>query len=134
GLRGAADQNLDGQVTLAEVYTYLYSRTVAASLGGQQGPQHPTQAGWYLGQGEWTLTRTRRDAAALRLGDARLGQDFVLDPAETSVIAELRPSDPAPVQLAPERYRIKCFSGDAAFAASVELRPGTTHGESLAFS
>lgn len=134
GLRGAADQNLDGQVTLAEVYTYLYSRTVAASLGGQQGPQHPTQAGWYLGQGEWTLTRTRRDAAALRLGDARLGQCFVLDPAETSVIAELRPSDPAPVQLAPERYRIKCFSGDAAFAASVELRPGTTHVESLAFS
>lgn len=134
GLRGAADQNRDDEVTLAEVYAFLYSRTVAASLGGRQGPQHPAQAGWYLGQGEWTLSRSRAGTARLRLGDKNLGQCFVLDRAETSVIAELRASDPAPVQLAPERYRIKCISGNGAFAASVELGPGTTKVESLAFS
>ncbi len=134
GLRGAADQNLDGAVTLGEVYSYLYARTVAASLSGQQGPQHPTQAGWYLGQGEWTLTRTGRGTAALKLRDARLGQCFVLDTAETSVIAELRASDPAPVQLAPKRYLVKCFTGKEAFAATVDLNPGATNVESLAFS
>lgn len=134
GLRGAADQNRDDQVTLAEVYAFLYARTVAASLGGRQGPQHPAQAGWYQGQGEWTLSRSRPGAAKLRLGDKHLGQCFVLDRAETTVLAELRASDPAPVQLAPQRYHIKCISGSEAFAASVDLAPGTTNVESLAFS
>lgn len=134
GLRGAADQNRDDLVTLAEVYAYLYARTVAASLGGRQGPQHPAQAGWYLGQGEWTLSRSRAGAAKLKLGDKSLGQCFVLDRAETTVLAELRATDPAPVQLAPQRYRIKCLSGSGAFAASVDLGPGMTAVESLAFS
>jgi hypothetical protein len=134
GLRGAADENRDGVVTLAELYTYLYARTVAASLGGQEGPQHPTQAGWYQGQGEWKLTQLRRSAAALRLGDERLGQCFVLDPAETAVVAEVRASDPGPVQVAVGRYRIKCISGDEAFVASADLHAGTTAVESLAFA
>jgi hypothetical protein len=134
GLRGAADQDRDGQVTLAEVYTYLYARTVAASLGGRQGPQHPAQAGWYQGQGEWILSRSRPGAAALRLRDQAFGQCFVLDEAETRVIAELRPGDPAPVQLPPQRYRVKCLSENEAFAATVDLPPGTTNVESLAFS
>jgi hypothetical protein len=134
GLRGAADQNRDGDVTLAEVYTYLYARTVAASLDGREGPQHPTQAGWYLGQGEWTLTRTRAGKAALKLSDSSLGQCFVLDETETSVIAELRSSDPASVQLDPGRYRIKCVSESGAFAASADLGPGTTEVEALAFA
>ena len=46
GLRGAADLDRDGRVTLAEAYAFLYSRTVAASLGGSSGPQHPEQAGF----------------------------------------------------------------------------------------
>lgn len=134
GLRGAADQNRDDQVTLAEVYAFLYARTVAASLGGKQGPQHPAQAGWYQGQGEWTLSRSRAGVARLRVRDKAFGQCFVLDRAETSVLAELRASDPAPVQLAPERYRIKCIAESDVFAASVDLGPGTTNVESLAFS
>lgn len=134
GLRGAADQDRDGQVTLAEVYTYLYARTVAASLGGRHGPQHPAQAGWYQGQGEWILTRSRPGAASLRLQDEGLGQCFVLDESETKVLAELRPNDPAPVQLARGRYRVKCLTSREAFAATVDLQAGTTNVESLAFS
>lgn len=134
GLRGAADENQDGAVTLAEVYTYLYARTVAASLSGRQGPQHPTQAGWYHGQGEWTLSRRSTNAATLRLGDEGLGQCFVLDHAETAVIAELRAGDPAPVQVPVGRYRVKCISGAGAFVASADLHAGTTAIESLAFA
>jgi len=134
GLRGAADENRNGEVTLAELYTYLYARTVAASLGGQQGPQHPTRANWYSGQGEWTLTRTLGNTAALRLRDQRLGQCFVLDRSGAAVLAELRASDPAPVQLLPGHYDVTCISGSEAFAASVDLRPGETAVESLAFS
>jgi hypothetical protein len=63
-----------------------------------------------------------------------LGQCFVLDQTETTVLAELQASDPAPVQLTPGRYRVKCISGGEAFAASADLAPGTTRVEALAFS
>ena len=135
GLRGAADQDRDGQVTLSEVYTYLYARTVAASLGGRQGPQHPAQAGWFQGQGEWVLSRAHLGGGALRLRDERFGQCFVLDREETRVIAEVGPLDPAPVQLAPGRYRIKCLKGVEAYGATVELTGGSsTDVESLGFT
>ncbi len=67
----AADQDRDGQVTLAEVYTYLYARTVAASLGGSQGPQHPAQAGVVpgpRGMDPFTLASRCRGSAPARPG------------------------------------------------------------------
>src|SRR5690606_35262158 len=66
--------------------------------------------------------------------DEGLGQCFVLDESETKVLAELRPNDPAPVQLARGRYRVKCLTSREAFAATVDLQAGTTNVESLAFS
>jgi hypothetical protein len=133
GLRGPADLDRDGRITIAEVYGYVYSRTVAASLGGGAGPQHPQQAARFQGEGEWVLAERRLNAGELRQSDAGLGTCYVLDATESAVLAELRASDAAPVALPPRRYRVKCLNNAGAAAATVELTAGLTSVESLIF-
>jgi Caspase domain len=64
GLRGAADGNGDGRITLSELYAFLYGHTLAATLASPTGPQHPAHISELHGAGEVTL--------ATRSGQARL--------------------------------------------------------------
>lgn len=132
GLRGAADTG-DGKVTLSELYAYLYSRTIAASLGGASGPQHPEQGGWVRGAGEWWLTRKPGGSGDVLLRDATLGHCYVLDQKETRVLAEVSASDPGAVSLPVGAYRVKCLNHDGVIAASLSLGTGRTHVEELDF-
>ena len=132
-LRGAADGNGDGRVTLIEVYQHLYSRTVAASLTGAAGPQHPAQAGWYRGTGEWVLSTQHSGQGGLRLGDSRLGTCYVLDPGQTTVLAESRALDAGPVHLPPGTYPVRCVGPEGTQQASVTLGASTVALESLRY-
>jgi hypothetical protein len=132
GLRGSADDG-DGKISLAELYAYLYSRTVAASLGGSSGPQHPEHGGWFRGAGEWWLTQKIRGTGDLLLRDERLGRCWVLDERERRVLAELRASDPGAVALPPATYRIKCKNSHHVVATTLTLAAGRTYVESLPF-
>ena len=64
-LRGAADADGDGRVTLSEAFRYTSARTSAGTSATQAGPQHPTYAFKMAGRGDVVL-------ADLRRGDARL--------------------------------------------------------------
>lgn len=132
GLRGAADTG-DGKVTLSELYAYLYSRTIAASLGGAAGPQHPEHGGWVRGAGEWWLTRRAFGSGGVLLRDANLGHCYVLDDKETRVLAEVSALDPGAVSLPVGAYRVKCLSRDGVVAAPLSLGSGRTHVEELDF-
>jgi hypothetical protein len=60
GLRGAADQNKDGFVTLEESYTYAYNQTLRSS-GRTLALQHPTFEYDMVGQGDLVLTQVGKD-------------------------------------------------------------------------
>jgi hypothetical protein len=120
GLRGGADADGDGRITLAELYGYVYGRTVAATLGAPTGPQHPTQLTELRGTGEVVLV-SRLGPARVRRGSARLGTCYFLDRAETRVLAELPAQAGAAVALPPGRYLVKCLDGAALRAATVAL-------------
>jgi hypothetical protein len=60
GLRGAADQNADGRVTLEEAYSYAYHQTLRSS-GRTLAVQHPTFEYDMVGQGDLVLTRIGED-------------------------------------------------------------------------
>ena len=60
GLRGAADRNGDGLVTLDEVYSYTYHQTLRSS-GQTTQLQHPTYQYKLKGKGELVLTRLSHD-------------------------------------------------------------------------
>ncbi|MCA9559896.1 MAG: caspase family protein, partial [Myxococcales bacterium] len=108
GLRGAADRDADGTVTLAEAYAYAYDGTIRSS-GQTMTLQHPTYAWDMKGRGGLVMTRvvsaTARsgrlvlDTTALHLVTAAPGGQ---------VVAEVQPLRPrTTLSLAPGRYRVQ---------------------------
>jgi len=65
GLRGAADTNNDGRVTLAETYAYAYTQTVGLTSGTRGGTQHPTFYFDLKGRGQLMLTRPQKSSACI---------------------------------------------------------------------
>ncbi|MCP4500500.1 MAG: caspase family protein [Deltaproteobacteria bacterium] len=57
GMRGDADENKNGKVTLDEAYRYAYRRTVAATSNTRSGAQHPTYDYHIKGAGDVVLTQ-----------------------------------------------------------------------------
>jgi Caspase domain len=55
-LRGAADRNRDGRVTIAEAFAYAADRTLAATVLTFTGPQHPTYRLDLAGRDDLSLT------------------------------------------------------------------------------
>jgi hypothetical protein len=65
GLRGAADADGDGQVTLAEAFRYTAGATVSATTPTQTGAQHPTYDFKMSGRGDVVLADLRRAEAKI---------------------------------------------------------------------
>ena len=126
GLRGAADADDDGAVSLGEAYAYVYARTVESTRATAAGPQHPTFRYDLRGRGDTVLTWLSPDGirtAALELeGDADY---LVVDAAAGRVVAEVltRPAGQTLV-LRPGRYRLARRTRDALWEGTVDLRPG----------
>jgi len=100
GLRGAADADRDGRVTLHEAYRYAYHRTLASTAVTAVGKQHVTLEDELKGKGELVLTFPERSQASLAL-DAELEAELLLErlPAG-SVVAELHKARGEPLRLA----------------------------------
>jgi hypothetical protein len=95
GLRGAADTNRDGVVSVEEGYGYAYSHTLNASSQSLEGVQHPTFRFDVKGRGAVALTfvsaqDSRR--AELKFPPGRSYMVFV-DEAGGSVVGEVGEQD-----------------------------------------
>lgn len=127
GLRGAADENGDDAITLAEAYAYAYDGTLRSS-GQTLALQHPTYAWSVKGRGDVVLTRTA-DARA-RSGRLKLRDPVVYlvsDAVGGQVVAEVRPTRPgALLSLPPRRYRIQERQARTYRDYEVELGAGDT--------
>jgi hypothetical protein len=122
-LRGAADADDDGQVTLAEAFRYTSARTVSGTAATAQGPQHPTYDFRMSGRGEVVLSDLRRAAAHLTV-PADPGSLYVLQgPQEW--LAEVQ-AGPAPLRLAMPagRFAVERRSRDGRARGEVGLAPG----------
>lgn len=136
-LRGAADRDRDGQITLGEAYAYTYTQTLRSS-GQTLALQHPTYAWEFKGRGDLVLARvTTADGplAKVRLGKAALY--LVTDDHQGgAVVAEVStPADdmvllvPAGSYLVQQRnpeeyreYRVRVASGDEVALSKLEYR------------
>ncbi|PTL83867.1 caspase family protein [Vitiosangium sp. GDMCC 1.1324] len=91
-LRGAADQDDDGNVTLTEAYAYAYTQTLRSS-GQTMALQHPTYSWDVKGRGELVLSKpaeSRGRMGLLRLGESALY--LIMDGRrEGAVVAEVSP-------------------------------------------
>jgi hypothetical protein len=125
GLRGAADADGDGQVTLAEAFRYTSARTVAQTAGTQGGVQHPTYEFRMSGRGDVVLADLRRAESRLVLPADPGSTYFLRGPG--GLLAEV-PAQAAPLALAlpAGRYAVERRSPDGRAQGEVVLDKGAT--------
>ncbi|MGC4119639.1 MAG: caspase family protein [Myxococcales bacterium] len=122
GLRGAADHDGDGRVTLTEAYTYAYSQTLRSTLLSSGGPQHPTFRWDFSGHQDPVLSQLGAGAQLTFVAEED-GSYVVFDQGERSVVAELpvRGGERRRLALAPGPYVVNKRGKKDVRWASVEL-------------
>jgi hypothetical protein len=129
GLLGAADDNGDGRVSLAEVYRYTYEATVRTSSRTLAGAQHPTFQFQLRGQGDLPLTYPgdrRKDRGALTFP---AGRDYLVlrGGATGRVVAEISGGDgPRRLSVAPGRYFVRARLGQGLLEGAVDVPAAET--------
>lgn len=106
GLRGAADDDENGRVTLSEAYRYAYDRTLIATARTAVGKQHVTLETRLRGKGEMVLTFPARATSALMLPRTLAAEVLVHRPPARHVMAEVHKAAGKTLRLAlpPGRY------------------------------
>lgn len=111
GLRGAADENGDGLVTLTEAFEYARWRTIRDTARVSQEPQHPTYALNLRGRQDLVLTQVAASPSRLAVRMSR-GPLELIDLASGLRVLEL-PAGSRTVRLAlpPGRYALRRVVG-----------------------
>jgi len=128
GLRGAADEDSDGKVTLSEAYRYAYNRTLVATAATAVGKQHVTLETELRGKGEMILTRPAEASSALNLPEEMDGEVLVHKEPKKTVVAEISKAKGDPVRLAfpPGDYVTYVRVGDEVLKCELALDEGST--------
>lgn len=127
GLRGAADEDDDKQVTIGEAYHYAYTRTRATTASGAI-KQRPAFRYELVGQGELVLTTLKSNknsvAAVVPKGDAQ--KYVVLDNNEWRVIAEATAEKAREIAIAlqPGKYKVKKVHDDRLEVGTLVVHAG----------
>jgi hypothetical protein len=124
-LRGAADRNGDGRVSLFEAYSYTYDHTLSASTTANAGMQHALHEFDLRGAGDFVLTRPAARASGLELG-AKLSGKYVVSAAMGGeLVAELDKTTGQPLRLAldPGRYLLRKPEGSFVRVGEVGVFP-----------
>ena len=129
GLRGAADHNNDGWVTLGEVFAFASNETLLATSRTARGPQHPTYHYQLGGRQDLVLAHTRAlEGSVGGLRFHRAGRYLVqsLDPdGRRQTAAEISAaSSGAQLALPAGRYQILLRAGGQTWEGEVEVRAG----------
>ncbi len=125
GLRGAADRDLDGRVTLDEAFRYAYSGTLASAFGSARR-QTPSYAFDLRGEGAVILTETGRAEARLAIDDGAAGEWVMLAPASGETLRLSKRSAPLVLAVTPGRWQARTVRGGVPHEAGVEVADGQT--------
>jgi hypothetical protein len=126
GLRGPADRDGNGQVSVEEAYRHAYEHTLRATSRTLAGLQHPTYLNEYRGRGDFVLTTPRASGHPMAVVSVPPGRTYLLmrDNAEGPVVAEVAAADEVrAVSVRPGRYFVRArgarhlLEGTVAFAA-----------------
>jgi hypothetical protein len=100
-LRGAADKNGDGMITLEEAYPFAYERTLRRTAAhAAESLQHPYVKWNFQGKGSWVLTRAEKAQSTLVFPKGPGIQYLVYRLPSAAVVAEVRGEKNETVRLA----------------------------------
>lgn len=124
GLRGAADKNGDGRVTLFEAYGYAYNQTLLATAETRVGKQHVTLETDLTGKGEMVLTWPAEANSKLSLTKALEGEVLIYQEKNRVVLAEVQKAAGSDLTLAfpSDEYVVLLKRGEQVDRCPVSLR------------
>jgi hypothetical protein len=130
GLRGAADANHDGKITLTEAYQYSYDMTLGRTQNTVHGPQHPSYDMHLSGTGDVVITDLRSTDSTLVLPAPMRGHITIVDKTGRVALELIKqPGEPLSLALPNDTYSMFVDSDGKAFAGTVTL----DHGGQLMF-
>lgn len=122
GLRGAADRNHDGKITLTEAYQFAYEQTLGRTQNTAHGPQHPAYDMHLSGTGDVVITDLRSTESALVLPSALRGRITIVDKSgRVAVELTKEAGDPLSLALPNETYSMHVENSNGEFVATVVL-------------
>lgn len=125
GLRGAADLNGDGKVSLQEAYQFAFQETLQRTERTKDGPQHPGYDIQMSGAGDLVITDLRGTEARLLL-DAPLQGKFFIRDEQGYLTAEINKTAKRQMAIGvePGNYQITMIQEEKSFSAVVSLQKG----------
>jgi len=125
GLRGAADVNGEGKVTLNEAYQFAFQETLGRTVDTKGGAQHPSYDINLSGTGDVVMTDLRQTSSTLVLGEELDGRFFVRN-ARQELVAELFKPAGRRVELGiePGAYEVRVEREAASLLATAHLAEG----------
>lgn len=127
GLRGAADMNKDGRVTLNEIYQFAFYETLSRTEKTLSGPQHPGYEIEMAGSGDVVVTDLRQSSSLMVFEESIEGRVSVRD-SRGIFVAELQKLAGKPVQLGlePGKYHVLLSQTGKVLESDVELKGFST--------
>lgn len=127
GLRGSADRDNDGRITLDEAYAYAFAETVVETGSNSAGrPQTPEYRFDLEGVGQVVLTRLPSRAAGLVLPEELEGTYTVVSVTDGQVVAriEKQPGQVERLALPTGRYLVRKVRQEDVLVAELDLAWG----------
>jgi hypothetical protein len=125
GLRGAADRNHDGKITLSEAYQFSYEQTLGRTQNTTHGPQHPAYDMHLSGTGDVVITDLRSTESTLVLAAALRGRVTIVDKSgRVAVELTKEAGEPLSLALPNETYSVHVDNSAGEFVATVTLDQG----------
>ncbi len=123
GLRGSADGDGDGVVTLEEAYEHAFAQTVIGTAGGSGSIQRPEYRYELEGVGQVVLTRIPERAAGLILPEELEGVYAVVSVANGQVVARIdkQPGEVRRLALPTGRYLVRKVRREDVLLAELDL-------------
>ncbi len=126
GMRGAADHNGDGRVTLNELYQFSYNETLTRTRTSHAGPQHPNYSIRMSGTGDVIMTKTEAAGSRLTLGDGIYGRVLIHRGSGTPVVEIHKEAGRSTIlALAAGSYTVLYDTGEILKEAKLDLPPDT---------
>ena len=126
GMRGSADLDQDGTVTLDELYRYGYARTLEETHLRTHSVQHSELEVALSGQNALIVTYPRRAESTLEFGQTVTGHLLIIDDRSGRIVAEVHRdrASSSRVAVPPGRYRIQMRGTDEIRSGLVVLSDG----------
>jgi hypothetical protein len=122
GMRGAADMNQDGRITLSEAYQFAFDGTLTQTEKTMAGPQHPSYHIEMSGTGDVVITEIGKSAALLNIKKDVNGKIYVHN-QDNVLVVELNKTGGREVSigLSPGKYRIIAIGAGTIMESRVSL-------------